>query len=48
MTPFCKSYLAAQGVIILPPRRIISVSVEKKEKEVMIPRVNEYERVVLL
>jgi hypothetical protein len=40
---FCKTYLKAQGVMILAPKPVISVVKEKREGE-FTPIVNQYER----
>jgi len=43
ISDFCKTYLKAQGVIILAPKPASSVVKEKREGE-FCPRVSQYER----
>jgi len=43
MNDFAKSYLAMQGVIIMPPARVASMQIQEREREVLV-KVNMYER----
>lgn len=43
LSNFAKSYLAMQGIIILPKPRVISKPVQDREKE-CVPDVPEYAR----